>query len=332
MNTPINGRLNKKISVSRFINITLVAVLILVIGFGWWYLKGRSPVDALQTISLTGVPQPKYLYTIYGPDSKRLSSPYYTYVSGDRIYIADTYNSRIVVTDYNGRYLSSFGKKGKHIGAMFSPTNIIEVNNELYVVDNQLGGVEVWDKTGKFKRILGDLKFPHPFAITFANNKFYLLDTSAMKCIILDRNGKFIKTFGQQGRGNGEFYYFYGITSRDNQIYISDSNNNRIQIFDENGKFLKAIYGKDSKGGGGLSIPRGVAFDAKGNIFTAEMLSNQVAILDAQGVYQVGFSYAEPSQDGVTDQISVPTSVFIDQNNRLYVTEMGKSRVLVYQL
>lgn len=332
MNMAVPNKLNKKISVSKLINIILIVILLLVVAFGWWYLKGRSPIDTVQTMSLTGAPKPKYLFTMYGPENKRLRGPYQTYVSDDRIYIADTYNNRVVVNDYNGKYLTSFGKKGNHVGAMISPTDIIEVDNELYVVDVDLGGVEVWDKNGKFKRILGNLKFTRPFSIEFFNNKFYVLDIGTMKVYIISRDGKVIKEFGKQGNKDGEFYFPYGIEVRDNQIYIADSNNNRIQVFDENGKHLKTIKGTDKEGRDGFSIPRGVAFDSKGNIYTAEMLSNMVGIIDSNGVRIGGFTYGEPETDNIQDQMSVPTSVFIDSNNRLYVTELGKTRVLVYQI
>lgn len=322
----------RKIKVSTMINIVLTLIIVLMIGFGWYYLRGKNPVDTVQSVVAGSLPKPKYLFTIYGPQQKPFRAPLSTYVASNKIYVADTDNSRVMIYDYNGRYLAQFGKKGNVPGSMVSPAAVMVLNNEIYVVDITQAIVIVYDMDGKYKRILGNLQFVKPVSIAYGNERFYILDTGSMGVNILDKNGKMIKFFGKQGDKPGEFYCPDGLEIRDNKLYVADSNNNRIQIFDLDGKFLEEWKGSDGKGAGGYSIPRGIAFDRQGNLYTAEMLNNSVSITDTKGINLSSFSYAEPPTDEIEDTMNVPTSVFIDSDNRLYVTEMGGSRILVYDL
>ena len=322
----------RRIKVSTMINIILGLIIVLLVAFGWWYFKGKSPVDTVQSVVAGNLPKPKYLFTIYGPKDKHFRLPLSTTVFDSKIYVCDTENSRVMVYDYNGKLQFQFGKKGSHVGAMVAPAQVMVLNNEIYVADIGQGIILVHDMQGKFKRILGKLQFVKPVSIAYGNDRFYVLDNGSMGFNILDKNGKLIKFVGQQGNKNSEFYCPDGIAFRDNKVYVADSNNNRIQIFDQDGKFLQVWSGKNAEGNGGYSIPRGVAFDSKGNLYTAEALSNGVSITDINGIKLSFFSYAEPLNNGFEDTIQAPTSVFIDNNNRLYVTELGGSRVLVYEI
>lgn len=322
----------KKMKVSTMVNIILAIIIVLLIAFGWYYLKGKNPLDTVQSAVSGSVPKPKYLFTIYGPQQKPFRSPLSTYVFDNKIYVADTDNSRVMIYDFNGKYVSQFGKKGNIPGSMVAPAALMILNNEIYVCDIFQGIVIVYDMQGKYKKILGNLQFTKPVSVAYANERYYVLDTGTMAVNILDKNGKLIKVVGKQGDKPGEFYCPDGLEVRDNKLYVADSNNNRIQIFDLDGKFLQELKGQDANNSGGYSIPRGIAFDQNGNLFTAEMLSNSVSITDAKGVKSSSFSYAEPATGELEDSMLVPTSVFIDSDNRLYVTEMGGSRILVYNI
>ncbi len=109
------------------------------------------------------------------------------------------------------------------------------------------------------------------------------------------------------------------------KIYVADSNNNRLRIFNYQGKLKKILTG--------YSYPRGVALTGR-HIFTAEPFDGTVAVGDDDGEIGTRFNEAghEAAHEAKKDVMKYPTSVFIDDHNRLYVTEFGKSRVLVYSL
>jgi len=58
----------------------------------------------------------------------------------------------------------------------------------------------------------------------------------------LDKNGEWIKSWGQRGKGPGEFNLVHSIAAdAQGNIYAADRNNRRIQVFDTEGKYLREI-------------------------------------------------------------------------------------------
>jgi len=309
---------------------TLFLALVGVILFSWWYFANRNPVEVVKkVIAGHAVPTPKHLFTIYGNGKDFLNKPMGTVVMNNRIYVANTKNHEIMMFDYNGKYLKSFGGD-----SLIEPVGLAAGNGQLYVADAGSRLVSVYDQEGKFKKIFAEKKVIMPIAVALDKEKVYILDGYTVSIRSFDYNGKQIANFGGLGKEKGKFYFPFSLTlDSKGHIYVADSNNNRIQVFDSKGTFVKALNGKDSKGNGGYSIPRGLAFDNKGYLYTAEGLSHLVSIANAEGKVISRFSYGENVKKGQPlDNMKLPTNVFIDDNQRLYVTEYGKSRVLVYDL
>ena len=56
---------------------------------------------------------------------------------------------------------------------------------------------------------------------------------------VYDKNGVWLKSFGQQGKGPGQFVNLHNIAiDAQDHIYIADRANSRLQVFDKNFKFL----------------------------------------------------------------------------------------------
>ena len=57
-----------------------------------------------------------------------------------------------------------------------------------------------------------------------------------------DRNGEWVKSWGQRGKGPGEFNLVHTIAAdAQGNIYAGDRNNRRIQVFDGDGNFQREI-------------------------------------------------------------------------------------------
>jgi uncharacterized protein (TIGR03663 family) len=70
-------------------------------------------------------------------------------VSGDRVYIADTGNSRIVVTDRNGQFIQQFGSRGAEPGQMREPIGLgVDGQGRLYVGDTWNGRIQIFQPGG----------------------------------------------------------------------------------------------------------------------------------------------------------------------------------------
>ena len=57
-----------------------------------------------------------------------------------------------------------------------------------------------------------------------------------------DKNGEWMKSWGQRGKGPGEFNLVHSIAAdAQGLIYVGDRNNRRIQVFDDDGNFRREI-------------------------------------------------------------------------------------------
>lgn len=323
----------EKVSFKTVINVILTVVLIEIIIFGCLYIARINPRDALSGLVKPTFGKPKYLYTIYAGGGLNLNRPSSTIVYNDTVYVADTNNGRIAVFNYDGKYKTQIGTDGE--GNLQNPVSICLDGNKMFVADTATRKIHTFDLNGKFLGYFGQGVIQAANSIFYKNEKFFVLDSQKMKALILDKNGQEVKSFGKKGLNPGEFYFPYSIfVSDENDIYVADSNNNRIQVFNLNGKLIKVLTGQSAVDEDNYSVPRGTAFDDEGNLYTAEGLINAVSVTDKSGRVVLRFRNAEPKKDanGTPDLLNLPTSVFIDENQLLYVTEFRKSRVLVYQL
>jgi DNA-binding beta-propeller fold protein YncE len=327
-NTIRDKIIGKKIKFSNLLNIILAVCLILVLIFGYLYYKQINVVDVAKKVVPAGatIEKPNYLYTIYGSTGERFLMPSFTFVDGNNIYVSDTANSRIMVFNYNGKFQFKFSSDGKN-GPMKRPSGITSYNNQLYIAQSYKGKIGIYSRTGDFIGYFAENLIKRPSSIVQRDNKFYIIDGATVK--IVDPLGKLLLSFGGGGTEPGKFKSPYGLNVDDKgNIYVADSNNFRIQVFSSQGKLIDVWQSKQKDNAGGYTIPRGISFDRKGNVWIAHNLAAGVSVSDTTGKRLALFTESEPGDQGMT----LPTSTFIDQNNRLYVTAFGGDRVLVYQI
>jgi DNA-binding beta-propeller fold protein YncE len=111
---------------------------------------------------------------------------------GGEVYVADTYNNRVVKLTAGGAVLGEWGSAGTGDGRFRSPSGV--------AVDG--GGV------------------------------VYVLDGENNRVELFDANGRFLAKWGQRGPGLGEFSKPVGLAvGCDGDVYVTDTLNNRVQRF-----------------------------------------------------------------------------------------------------
>jgi len=229
-----------------------------------------------------------YVKALGGPGSGagQFNYPTGVAVSGRKIYVADFYNQRVQVIDF----------EGKQLGVIPSPR------------ERQQTGVVVM-----------------PVAVAAdSRGNIYVSDVSQQRILVFDDSGKFIREFGKAGTGQGELSYVNGIAvddDADGSIYLSNSNNGRIDVYSMEGKFTKTLAGANI-----LTNPKGIAFDTENNrLYTADTFAHRVyGILEDGKVFEeignrgmAGGSFNFPT--GVTIDSDGRLYVADRENNRIEV-------------
>lgn len=317
----------KKLKISTVVNLILVAALVGVIGMGWFYFKGVSPVEvAVSQLPAPDILEYEFSMAIYDND-KGLVKPHSMLVFDNRVYVSENNDPRIVVFDLNGKHLSDIVVDG-----MRDPKGMFWDGTSLWVADAASSKVFVLTLDGTLQREIALEKPSMPVAITVDNGHLYVLDNATLQIKKIDlETEKVVATIGEPGSEDGQFYYPYSLKIHKEKLYVADSLNNRISIFDLEGKFI-TNWARDPEKDEfwSLAVPRGIAFDKKDRLYTVEGMGHVVAALDQEGKVLMRMADAETIDEEVM-RLSLPTDVAVDELGRLYVLEFGNQRIVVYK-
>ncbi len=125
-----------------------------------------------------------------GAEPGELNLPVGIAVRFGKLFVTDSYNSRIQVYSTEGDFLYGWGVYGTSEGEFNCPQGIA-VNEDRTV---------------------------------------YIADTYNNRIQVFETNGKFLHAFGTQGEEEDEFWLPCGVAVRDDKIYVADTMNNRISI------------------------------------------------------------------------------------------------------
>ncbi|MFZ3170838.1 MAG: 6-bladed beta-propeller [Carboxydocellales bacterium] len=319
----------KKINVSSLINVILLIVLVIVVGFGWFYLQKVNPLTSLTSqMGTSDAPlEPKYLYTIQGIGKEKLETPNQVLVNNNKIYVADSGNDQVVIYDYTGTRLKQFSnlEKGKKLGY---PYGMAVLNSQLLVADVNLNKIAIFDLDGNFQGYFAKETNMRPSNIEVSNQNVYVTDVGKQRILKFDLNGKLLIQVGKEGEKPDELYYPQGLKVVNGKLYVADSNNYRLKVY--NADTLKMLEVWDRAKFNNeftFAVPRGIAYDGN-RLWISSMLASSVTRFDLQGKRDVVVS------SGATpdDKLTVVNGIFIDNYKRLYIADRALNNIVVYQI
>jgi DNA-binding beta-propeller fold protein YncE len=277
--------------------------------------------------------------------------------------------SRITVgpTPGDEEFLGEFSKYGSNDGEFIWGSGVaVDRQENVYVSDEWLNQISVFDKDGKFQSKWSALEKedgqPHgvsSIAIDTQDN-LYLTDGRSHQVRKFTTAGRFLTSWGSLGTENGQFNSPWGITA-DQQgcVYVADHRNDRVQKFTADGQWL-AQFGQPGTGRGGLQSPVGVAVDPEGDVYVCDWSDNgvqpgRVHVFDKDGKFIISLSgdaqqlskWAQMTVDANADYIkrrrevattepewrfAVPTGLAYDaEKSRLIVVDNQRSRLQIYK-
>jgi DNA-binding beta-propeller fold protein YncE len=321
-------------------------------------LRLEQPADITQRGGETqaGI---KPVFAMYGPG--RGEQPLFdkpmaaAWGPGDRIYVADSRNNRIVVFDRSGRYLLQFGgfgiakpPAGTKVtwkpGQLNYPTGVAtDTNGDVYVADFNNDSISVFDDKGTFLR-----RFPDPYrptgqgstgrgntgiavtAVAVSRGKVYATD--AYQVLVFDTQGKLLKQFGRPGRGPEALDHPNGIAVDDRgRIFVTDSNQSRVTAFTADGEVLwntgGSITSLTTASPSPFVLPRGITILENHSILVADPLTHQLIKLNQDGalVLKYGDRGEEPGQVNFPNGVAARDGLILiadKENNRVQAVKL----------
>jgi sugar lactone lactonase YvrE len=173
--------------------------------------------------------------------------------------------SQLLEFDRNGVFLREIGKN--LYAWAFAHTVRVDKDDNIWATDKGSDMVIKFNPEGRVEMVFGrkseasdleakpyertgtplphvDGRFRQPTDVTWGpNGDIYISDGYVNSRVAkLSKDGDWIKSWGQRGKGQGEFNLVHSIAAdAQGNIYVADRNNRRIQVFDGDGTFLREI-------------------------------------------------------------------------------------------
>jgi DNA-binding beta-propeller fold protein YncE len=172
---------------------------------------------------------------------KIMTSPGGIRIVKEKVYVTDIQQNKVFVFDLKGELMLQIGSAGKDNGEFIAP-NAVTADEEgnIFVVDTGNQRVQVFDKEGKFIRIIngskdgkGESNFVNPRGIGIDSRGYvYVVSNLTHMIYGFTKEGEQMFQFGSMGEGNGQFNLPNGLFIDDqDHVYITDTLNLRVSVF-----------------------------------------------------------------------------------------------------
>ena len=243
-------------------------------------------------------------------------------------YVACEYLNRIARFDSSGDPLASWGASGSGDGELDGPCGLaVDGNNNILVVDHHNNRVQKFTSGGQFISSFGSAgdgegQFDLPWGIDVdAEGDIYVADWRNDRIQKFSVDGEFIAAFGESGRGDGQFHRPASVSVDDEgNVYVADWGNERVQVLDSDGNFIQSL--------------RGEATDSKWADAFLEINIEEAAARANSDLAKTDIEFFNDDPHEESSHIEkffwAPTSIKLDKDGRVHVTESNRHRVQIY--
>ncbi|MDF2534821.1 MAG: repeat containing protein [Bacillales bacterium] len=170
-----------------------------------------------------------------------------------------------------------------------------------------------------------DSQFVKPMDVYSDGELVFISDTGNHQIQVYDLKTKKIKyIFGKRGSNPGDLEYPYGITADSTgKLYVADMKNHNISIFDKKGNFIKYFVPKNNNDK--FNSPSGIRIYNQ-KLYVPEIDTGLIKVFNLSGEKVLEINY--PAESFVAS--NSPNGVAVDKDDNIYVSDTGRSRVLVY--
>jgi len=139
------------------------------------------------SIDITGEQSWFNSYVLGEDEGKSIIKPYGIAVSGSKIYICDTMLGGLEIIDLDKNTFDYFVPGGE--GKLKKPINcFVDKESLLYVADSERRQVVQFDKTGNFKKAIGNPEFIKPTDVIVDGDNIYIADVENHQIKVFSKN------------------------------------------------------------------------------------------------------------------------------------------------
>lgn len=170
-----------------------------------------------------------------------IKSPGGLRIFGKKIYITDIQENIVLVYSLDGKKLLEISSATAKDDTLNAPNAVtIDEDHNIYVSDTGNQRLLVFDKKGKFKRLIngstdgkGESKFVNPRGIgVLGNGVVLMVDNMTHFVYGFDKKGKQVYQFGGLGSDKEQFYLPNGLyVDEKGEIFITDTVNQRVALY-----------------------------------------------------------------------------------------------------
>ncbi|WP_274648635.1 YIP1 family protein [Paenibacillus humicola] len=291
-----------------------------------------------------------------GPDFEvALDEPQDLFVdSGNRLYVADTGNGRIVELDERGSLLRLIGQ-----GELKQPTGLyVDGAGNVYVADYGAGQVVIFDKNGRKTKTIGkpasklfgaDNAFKPQKIIADKRGNLYIVAEGLIQGLVeLSPEGDFLGYFGGNRAGfdleravQRIFFTKKQLSQLSQKLPPSPTN----LAVDRDGLIYTATVGLESKAVKKLNVAgedlfqssaymdtnlSDITVDGMGNIFAADAVEGLIYVYDKDGSLLFVFG-GNDSGDQRLGFFTSPSGVAVNGNGLLYVLDKERGNIQLFE-
>jgi uncharacterized protein (TIGR03663 family) len=211
------------------------------------------------------------------------------------IYIADTWNHRIIVLDADGNVVRELGRSG-----------------------------EITDTGNATDPNVSPGLFYGPRSLAIADGELYVTDTGNERVQVFSSDGTFLRAFGGTGSEPNQLLEPVGIAiGPDGNVYVADTGNARISVFTKQGEPVTQI--PMPSWDGQIGQQSFLRFDSNGILYVTTPTNGTIEAWNGTELVAV-------QGEGAGSTITAPVGMAIDQDGNLLVTETSTSRIIQFPI
>ena len=258
----------------------------------------------------------------------------------ETIYVADTYNHRVVAWPagkMDGELVAGSGKAGKALDQLNLPTDVImdQSTQSLLICDSGNERVVRWSKSGGHR---GNLFLYNIgcYGLTMDDRGFLYVTIILEFSVRLFKYGDPQGTVVAGGNGQGDRLDqlnngLFVFVDRDHSVYVSDQVNSRVVKWLEGAKEGTVVAGGNGNGNHlkQLRYPAGVVVDGMGTVYVADTRNHRVVRWPQNAtegdVVVGGIGFGDSC-----NQLNQALGVCFDIHGHLFVVDSENNRVQKY--